>query len=312
MNFTNFTSTLTSPSPACPATQLLWNEEFLVEKSFFILLAVAINLASCPCTVLMNMLVIVAVKTRHRLQTKQNILLACLAATDLLVGAIVQPSFIVAQMFVLNGLSQTVYCRYFDVASRTFFIPFAASLFHMALLSIERYVALKFALRYENIVTTTRIKSAVICIWLVSVVPNIPYGDFKILKNILTMIYLACRIGALVAIVYCHISVYIVTRKHEKQILAAQVSPEAAAKFLKEKKALKTTTIIISVLLICYLPLFTALVVKPLAVPSGYFSSLITLAQPLFLSVTLLNSFCNPVIYRFRNKMFRQAFIELL
>ena len=36
-------------------------------------------------------------------------------------------------------------------------------------------------------------------------------------------------------------------RRHEKQIQAEQVSPEAAAKFLKEEKASRTTTIIIGV-----------------------------------------------------------------
>ena len=44
--------------------------------------------------VLFNVMVIMAVKRRQRLQTNSNILLACLAATDALTGLITQPAFI--------------------------------------------------------------------------------------------------------------------------------------------------------------------------------------------------------------------------
>jgi len=56
---------------------------------------VIINGLSCPLTVLLNVLVIMAVKSRPRLQTNTHILLAYLAATDaVLAGVLVQPSFI--------------------------------------------------------------------------------------------------------------------------------------------------------------------------------------------------------------------------
>ena len=53
----------------------------------------------------MNALVIMAVKTRPSLQSKYNILLACLAETDLLVGAASQATFIAGQIYVIKGLS---------------------------------------------------------------------------------------------------------------------------------------------------------------------------------------------------------------
>lgn len=45
------------------------------------------------------------VKTTLRLQTNYNVLLVCLAGTDLLVGIVVQPSFIVAQVYIITGRS---------------------------------------------------------------------------------------------------------------------------------------------------------------------------------------------------------------
>jgi len=57
-------------------------------------ISIIINGISCPFTVLLNVLVIMAMKRRPRLQSNTNILLACLAATDALTGLTVQPSFI--------------------------------------------------------------------------------------------------------------------------------------------------------------------------------------------------------------------------
>ena len=72
--------------------------------SFYGLLiaAAAFNLAACPLTIMLNALVMVAVKTRRRLQTHPNILLACLALTDLMVGLLLQPIHITKTIFLLQ------------------------------------------------------------------------------------------------------------------------------------------------------------------------------------------------------------------
>ena len=53
-----------------------------------------ISIVTFPFTAALNAFVIVAVKTKSRMRAnKSNILLACLATTDLMVGVIVQPLF---------------------------------------------------------------------------------------------------------------------------------------------------------------------------------------------------------------------------
>ena len=51
----------------------------------------AVNALTCPLIILLNILVMVAVKTKRQLRTKSNVTLACLATTDLVVGLVVQP-----------------------------------------------------------------------------------------------------------------------------------------------------------------------------------------------------------------------------
>ena len=114
-----------------------------------------------------------AVKTRHRLQSKYNILLACLAGTDLLVGAASQPTFIAGQIYVIKGLSVTEYCRYYEETHLIFFIPLIASMCHLTLISIEQFVAMKYTFHYVTIVTEFRLKMAVVSSWVIACCPAI-------------------------------------------------------------------------------------------------------------------------------------------
>ena len=284
-----------------------------MEKIGFAVAAIILNILSFPVTILMNVLVIMAVKTRPRLQSKYNILLACLAGTDLLVGAASQPSFIAGQFYVIKGLSLTEYCRYHKETYLIFWIPIRTSLYHLTLISIERFVAMKNTFRYMTIVTEFRLKMAVISSWVIACCPAILRSlseEFEIIMRVAGLM-LGCF--NFLSILYLHVSVYFVTRRHEKQIKCEQVSPQAAADFAKGKKALKTTRIIIMALLVCYFPMIVYNLLLNAFFKSGsYIENVIVLSHPVAVSVILLNSLCNPIIYCYRNKTFRKTCKELL
>ena len=261
----------------------------------------------------MNVLVIIAVKTRPRLRSKYNILLACLAGTDLLVGAASQPSFIAAQIYVIKGLSLTEYCRYFRETHVIFWIPTRVSVFHLTLISIERFVAMKYTFRYLTIVTGFRLKMAVVSSWVIACCPAILHRHFEELEIIIRVTGFIFGCLNILLILYCHLSVYFVTRRHEKQIKCEQVSPQAAADFAKEKKALKTTRIIIMALLVCLFPVIVYnLLWNVFSKGDSYIVHVIVLSHPVVVSVISLNSLCNPIIYCYRSKTFRKTCKELL
>ena len=74
----------------------------------FLKAAAVFNLVACPFTILLNALVIIAVKTKRRLQTHPDILLACLALTDLMVGLVVQPLH--TTMILFQGKDAQAFC----------------------------------------------------------------------------------------------------------------------------------------------------------------------------------------------------------
>ena len=106
--------------------------------------------------------------------------------------------------------------------------------------------------------------------------------------------------------------VYLESRRHEKQIAEQQVSLEAREKFLKEKKALKVSTTIVFIFIICYLPIMTLRVIN-FAFGVDKISSIST--HVIFVSsvsLALINSFLNPLIYSVRLRQFRVAIIEII
>ena len=207
-----------------------------MKKTAFSMTTIILNVLSFPVTILMNLLVIMAVKTRRRLQSKYNILLACLAGTDLLVGAASQPTLIAREIYVIKGLSRIEYYRYFEETHHTFFIPLFTSLFHFTLFSIERFVAMKYTFRYVTIVTESRLQIAIVSFWVIACCPAILQSLSEKLQTqirVTTMLFIYFNISL---ILFCHLSVYFVTRRHEKQIKCEQVSPQAAADLRRRRK----------------------------------------------------------------------------
>ncbi|KAJ7375725.1 hypothetical protein OS493_039274 [Desmophyllum pertusum] len=113
MNATN--NSLSSSKDACFHWHVIINDEYVVSDYFYTVLAIVINLLTCPFIILLNGLVIVAIKTKRRLQTPHNILLACLAATDLVVGIGAQPVFITEEIYVLVAGTSSLACSFYNL-----------------------------------------------------------------------------------------------------------------------------------------------------------------------------------------------------
>ena len=156
---------------------------------------------------MMNVLVIVAVKTRREIQRMSNTILACLAGTDLVVGIATLPASIAAETFAIADGSVTTYCYIMNkMVSPLRFLSVLASVFHLLVISVDRYIALKYTYRYEEIETKFRIAIAVVFAWFLAGV----YTIFRVLivSSLPSFVLQYIMILNLLIIVHCHISVY--------------------------------------------------------------------------------------------------------
>ncbi|KAL9968193.1 hypothetical protein ACROYT_G026537 [Oculina patagonica] len=158
-SFTNITNKLVNISKEVKARNVIYEVTFIIN--------VIINSIACPLTVLLNVLVIMAVKRRPRLQSNTNILLACLAATDVFTGLVTQPLFLLDKMFEFLGMTKFETQFYFFWAFSLRVLTVCSCL-HLTLVTCERLIAIKFTMRYPYLVTGRNIKVAVIAAWIFS------------------------------------------------------------------------------------------------------------------------------------------------
>ena len=301
----NSTSTLNVTNNSCKVFLMpeYIPQFFLGNLYVFFVVAAVIESLSCPLTVLFNALVLVAVKTKRRLQTHLNILLASLALTDLMVGLIVQPLHITTTVFHLQGKDPDEICKTMSAFLISFLSFSAASLFHLALISGERYLAIKHTFIHGTVVTKRRLMIVTILIW--SVIP------LRVVLANVQVVSLVFQGAIVILMVLLQVLVYREARQHEKKILSNQVSLEARAKFEKEKKALKLTTTIILAIGLCYVPTFILVFISGGLMRFGS-STLGSSFYHVSVLPMIFNSLLNPVIYTVRKKQFRIAFVELI
>ena len=271
---------------------------------------IAVNALTCPLVILLNILVMVAVKNKLQLRTKSNVALACLATTDLAAGLVVQPLHIASEGLLLSG-QQNMFCTLRDASKSVTLTFILASLHHLLLMSAERYVAVKHPFAHQYRVTEVRIIIASGLAWAAALILTISteLTTAKFLKVILagsvTMFII------LPALVYFNVSVYKEVRRNEKAIVANQVSLEAKKKILKNKRAFYTKVIVVLVIFMCYAPtnicvailfLFKGRIPANVGLISIYLVTLLPVLQCLF----------NPLIYAVRIRYFRVAFIQML
>ncbi|CAH3046968.1 unnamed protein product [Porites lobata] len=158
-------------------------------------------------------------------------------------GVIGKSLYISEVIAELQGNTSSTYCiRTLLATSRFKSVRYSitVSLSHGEL---ERYIAIKHALRYETIVTEKRLTCLSALLWIILL--TITVGTITLSLCITT-------------IIFCQVVLYHETRRHKKEIAAGQFSMEAREKFLREKKAFILTTMILFSLILCYLPFTVA------------------------------------------------------
>ena len=276
------------------------------------ILIIAVNALICPLIVLLNILVMVAVKNKRQLHTKSNIALACLATTDLVIGLVVQPLHITSGTLIVKGEANT-FCTLADVTQTISVTCFFASLHNLVLVSAERYIAIKHTFQYDNLVTEVRIIIASGLAWAAAIL--LPVEDpLRTEEHFVAKLAVSIIMPVLIvflSMIFFNVAVYKEVRRNEKQIAANQVSLEAKEKILKNKKAFYTTTIVLLAVFLCYIPVnicFAVIASFKDRTPTNVGHIVIYL----FTLLPVLNSLLNPLIYAVRIRHFRVAFIELL
>ena len=257
------------------------------------------------------MLVILAIKKVRELQKNSNILIANLAVTDLLVGAVSMPLSIAVDALILRGtVSRSIVFLLNEIGISVLIVLYTISYHHLLLIAWERYVAIVKWTEYKVLVTEGRIKKYTLIAWMDSVTKVALYRTLvfaKVPQEVLLVMNLAINFSWLtetLTVVYFYCMINIEVRRQNR----CQISSlSALIKAKMERKLAYTAFLLLIVALICCFPI---LVVMTSVSYSPVFRTYSALRWA-YIGIQL-NSLANPVLYFYRNKRYRKALLQMI
>lgn len=267
-----------------------------------IIFLATLNVLSAMIALIGNSIVILALLKTTSLHPPSKVFLGSLALTDLFVGVVSQPFYVM--ILLLRG-KICLYIQIIAVISANLFG--GASLLTVTAISVDRLLALKMMLRYKQVVTSRRTRFTVAIFWLVSVIISIMLVvKFFIILHIICTVLLLCTVTS----TFCYARIYNILRHHQNQIqvIHVQAAPlsEGSSSLIvisRYKKTVSSALWVQGVFLACYSPYLFAIIF----ILTGTSISSFRFFWELAVSLVLLNSSLNPFIFCWKIDGVRKA-----
>jgi len=259
---------------------------------------------------ILNIVAIYAIMKTSSLSRNFKTLLLSLAVSDLGVGLLAQPLFVV--YLAVDSTQKNETNETYDVTYTATVIPLnfflCASLFSVTALCADRFLAIRLHLRYQSLVTYKRLDTAVISIWVISALISVT--RLFIPKNIMYVIFVVFMSVCIVTATSLSVKLYLTLRRHINQIQVPQVAQTGQGEIVQVKRKFAIASLFVYlVFIVCYLPhICTLFIIAAVSEPR------IDVQHLWFYTITLsfLNSTLNPLIYCCKMKQIRTTMMSKL
>ncbi|XP_066533509.1 trace amine-associated receptor 13c-like [Hoplias malabaricus] len=306
MNFTDFNQTDPCLYFHCPERSL----STAVYVILYIFAAAVVLLTVCG-----NLLVIISVCHFKQLHTPTNMLILSLAVSDFLIGLFVLPIALIS-LTESCWIFSRVFCICFLLTAYT---VTGTSIMDIALIAVDRYVALSNPFLYTRAVSVSIMCFVVLCNWLITFsytlgvhyfnknferVVMCPGRCFLFIDEVWSLVdLLFIFVSPLSIIIILYIQVFVIAKKHATAIRDLNIQTGTSKNEISmksERKAAKVLGIVVSVFLVCLLPYFIySLLGRVIEVGVELFQIIHVLVH--------LNSTVNPIIYALFYPWFRRC-----
>lgn len=279
-----------------------------------------------------NTMVVVAVCSTRKLRKPTNYFIVSLAVSDILIAATIVPFRI---HHYVNSMVWDLGPQGCEIWMFMDFLCSAASTTNVALIAIDRFLALSYPFKYQRLVNGKRAAIAIISVWCYAAVLSSlsltkwsddaklyhTPGCLKIDKTYYLVVPLLGIFLPLVILVVAYSMVFNLAFRQAMMIKAhsavkydksgTKLDKSAQTRMLiRELKATKTLMIVVGTFLVCWLPLFVLLLILQHCLKKCVSQNLSLLAQEIigiiFVStLPRLSSAANPIIYSVFNREFR-------
>ena len=261
---------------------------------------------------MLNIVTIHAIRKTPSLSKNLKTLLLSLAVSDLGVGLVAQPLY-VARLIMESRLnietSKTYNAIYIAFLISANLFGFA-TLFLVIVLCAERFIAIHYYLRYQELVTHKRVVAVVVSIWVLS-------GLFSLtrlwIRKSMHVVFGITVLACVIAATFFSVRIYFSVRRHVNQIQVQQLQQASQNRQMASVTRLRKVAImavyVCLVVQVCYLPHLCSVFAVAFTSVSN------TAVEHLYyytLTLSFLNSSLNPLIYCWKMKHVRNTIIGFL
>lgn len=264
------------------------------QPEIIVIVNCALNVPLILLSIFGNAVVLAAIFKTPSLRSSSILLLCSLAVSDLFVGTLIQPLYI-ASVLTRNKLLDSLW----------FTVSFAAcgiSLCTITAISVDRFLALHYHMRYPSLVTKSRTIYSIAIIWLLILLLSAIYY----LNPFVYFFLVALGVGIFLLIsILAYIGIYRIVKRQKLQINTLQQAVQASTtENLSNFKQLKTSAlnsfVFFIVMVVFYMPMSIAIT---LYLVTDNWNSALGFAT----TAVFMNSSINPVLYCWRIGTLRKA-----
>ena len=259
-----------------------------------------------------NLLLLLAIWRTSSLHSPANMILCSLAISDFVNGLIVQPAMVIHLISEIC-LSISVHIIAGIIWETCAAITAAVSMLCVMLLSFDRYLALRFHLRYNGIVTNKRVIIVAAIVWISQCLMS----GFRFIENankaflIITILMIE---SSFLCIFFTNLKVFQTVRRHQntinKQVHAvSQGGSHPIVNLVTFKKTAITMSYIVGTFCLFYFPFNGALIGY---IITGHQTTAVRVAYYICATVGISSSCVNPLICFYRIRDVRRAVLRLI
>ena len=244
------------------------------------------------------------------LRTISNRFLASLCVADFLAGLVVDPVYIAIRVFVQPRKDSIL----LKVIHMVWIYSTAATVFNLCCVSIDRFIAIRFPFRYQDIITKKRCYAVIIMVWLISLF--LPLSRVLIDNNPKTVEDMWFSLSfiffefPITVVTLCYFWIFKTVRKQTRKIAVERHQTDCAdtlPRARQNQKAIKTIGFVLGVFIFSWMPSLVTTVVSYVTADECLRNKLNFVVWPWIAAIGLTSSAINPWIYVFRNGDFREA-----
>ena len=267
-----------------------------------------------------NVMVVLAVYQHRKLRTALNVLLAFLACFDIIIGFPTIPLYamyyINAELF--NNFKYLCIFRFFSVV-----FSGSGSINTLMVVSIDRYIAVLHPLQYKRLMTKKRAKFLAIGVTIYATFTAVLPVFFNTWDRMLPCYfnnvvpkwfsrYVSTFILSVSLIISasCYYAIFRATKRHRqrmKKVNVARMNDIFRSQLEKETRTAKIMAVVLVIFIIFWFPFTISYFLNFLLSNESH-----EIMKTFAITLAMLNSFCNAIIYCWLKKDFRDAFTGML